>query len=562
LTKQNMNEPALKVIFLGGVGEIGKNMTALEFGDEIIVVDCGLAFPSSEMPGIDLVIPDASYLVANREKVKGIVLTHAHEDHIGALPYILKELNVPVYGTRMTLSLLEPKLREHKIAENSRLNSVKPKSVVHLGANFKVEFISVTHSVAGSCALAITTPLGVVFHTGDFKIDHTPIDGVATDLSRIAEIGNKGVLLLLGESTNVERKGSSMSEATVGSSLHKVFAEQSSRRIFVATFASNVHRLQQLLDLAQKFGRKVVFSGRSMLNVVEAATKIGELKYNNELIVDIEKIGNHDDKNILVITTGSQGEPMSALTRMASDEFNKVKIGYNDVIVISASPIPGNEKLVYGVVNKLYRLGARVIYESFANVHVSGHAYQDELSLIHTLVKPKFFIPVHGEYRHLKKHAELAMKMGMPSSNIIICDLGNVASVTRKMIRLDDNVTAGPILVDGIGVGDVGSTVIRDRKTLSEDGLVMVGVSVCHLSGEVEDIEILTRGFVYVKESEDLLTESKEIVRSIFDKYDSKDSMNDFAQIKNQIRKDLKGYLYKRTHRNPMIIVMVLQEKE
>ncbi|MCL2255470.1 MAG: ribonuclease J [Firmicutes bacterium] len=557
-----MNEPALKVIFLGGVGEIGKNMTALEFGDEIIVVDCGLAFPSSEMPGIDLVIPDASYLVANREKVKGIVLTHAHEDHIGALPYILKELNVPVYGTRMTLSLLEPKLREHKIAENSRLNSVKPKSVVHLGANFKVEFISVTHSVAGSCALAITTPLGVVFHTGDFKIDHTPIDGVATDLSRIAEIGNKGVLLLLGESTNVERKGSSMSEATVGSSLHKVFAEQSSRRIFVATFASNVHRLQQLLDLAQKFGRKVVFSGRSMLNVVEAATKIGELKYNNELIVDIEKIGNHDDKNILVITTGSQGEPMSALTRMASDEFNKVKIGYNDVIVISASPIPGNEKLVYGVVNKLYRLGARVIYESFANVHVSGHAYQDELSLIHTLVKPKFFIPVHGEYRHLKKHAELAMKMGMPSSNIIICDLGNVASVTRKMIRLDDNVTAGPILVDGIGVGDVGSTVIRDRKTLSEDGLVMVGVSVCHLSGEVEDIEILTRGFVYVKESEDLLTESKEIVRSIFDKYDSKDSMNDFAQIKNQIRKDLKGYLYKRTHRNPMIIVMVLQEKE
>ncbi|MCL2861404.1 MAG: ribonuclease J [Firmicutes bacterium] len=557
-----MNEPDLKVIFLGGVGEIGKNMTALEFGEEIIVIDCGLAFPSSEMPGIDLVIPDASYLIANREKVKGIVLTHAHEDHIGALPYILKELNVPVYGTRMTMSLLEPKLREHKILENARLNTVKPKSVVHLGGGFKVEFISVTHSVAGSCALSITTPIGVVFHTGDFKIDHTPIDGVPTDLSRIAEIGNKGVLLLLGESTNVERKGSSMSEATVGSSLHKVFAEQSTRRIFVATFASNVHRIQQLLDLAQKFNRKVAFSGRSMLNVVEAATKIGELKYNNDLIVDIEKIGNHEDKHLLIITTGSQGEPMSALTRMACDEFTKVKIGYNDVIVISASPIPGNERLVYGVINKLYRLGARVIYESFANVHVSGHAYADELSLIHTLVKPKFFIPVHGEYRHLKKHAELAMKMGMPSSNIVLCDLGNVASVSKRAIRLGDNVTAGPILVDGIGVGDVGSAVIRDRKTLSEDGLVMVGVSVCSLSGTVQDIEILTKGFVYVKESEDLLTDSKDIVRSVFDKYDSKSDMNDFAQIKNQIRKDLKGYLYKRTHRNPMIIVMVLQERE
>jgi len=557
-----MNEPDLKVIFLGGVGEIGKNMTALEFGEEIIVIDCGLAFPSSEMPGIDLVIPDASYLIANREKVKGIVLTHAHEDHIGALPYILKELNVPVYGTRMTMSLLEPKLREHKILENARLNTVKPKSVVHLGGGFKVEFISVTHSVAGSCALSITTPIGVVFHTGDFKIDHTPIDGVPTDLSRIAEIGNKGVLLLLGESTNVERKGSSMSEATVGSSLHKVFAEQSTRRIFVATFASNVHRIQQLLDLAQKFNRKVAFSGRSMLNVVEAATKIGELKYNNDLIVDIEKIGNHEDKHLLIKTTGSQGEPMSALTRMACDEFTKVKIGYNDVIVISASPIPGNERLVYGVINKLYRLGARVIYESFANVHVSGHAYADELSLIHTLVKPKFFIPVHGEYRHLKKHAELAMKMGMPSSNIVLCDLGNVASVSKRAIRLGDNVTAGPILVDGIGVGDVGSAVIRDRKTLSEDGLVMVGVSVCSLSGTVQDIEILTKGFVYVKESEDLLTDSKDIVRSVFDKYDSKSDMNDFAQIKNQIRKDLKGYLYKRTHRNPMIIVMVLQERE
>lgn len=553
----NGKEPALKVIFLGGVGEIGKNMTALEFGDDIIIVDCGSAFPNGDMPGVDLVIPDVAYLTANRDKVRGIVLTHGHEDHIGGLPYILKELNVPVYGTRLTLALLESKFREHRM-DNINLVSVKPQSVIALGKNFKVEFVRVSHSVAGSCALAITTPVGIVFHTGDFKVDYTPIDGNVIDLQRIAELGQKGVLLLLGESTNVERKGSSMSEATVGNSFNGIFAENSDRRIFIATFASNIHRLQQIIDLAKKYKRKIAFSGRSMINVAECAAKIGELKYNKDDIVDIEKINKIEDKDLVIITTGSQGEPMSALTRMASDEFNKVHLGYNDTVVISASPIPGNERMVYNVINNLYRHGVRVIYERIAEVHVSGHACQDELQLIHSLIKPKYFIPVHGEYRHLKKHAELAMRMGMPSSNIILTDIGNCVLVSKKTIKFGDNVPAGYLLVDGLGVGDVGSVVLRDRKHLSEDGLFVIVVGVNTVSGEVTAVEITSRGFAYQKE-DDLFEEAKDIVRKVVAQSDIKEIAGDYNGLKNAIRKELKNLLFRKTRRNPMILSLILE---
>lgn len=557
MQKVNMKEPTLKVIFLGGVGEIGKNMTALEYGDDIIVIDCGMAFPNGDMPGVDSVIPDVAYLTANREKVRGIVLTHGHEDHIGGLPFILKELNVPVYGTRLTLALLESKFREHRM-ENVMLNPVKPKSVISLGKSFKVEFVKVSHSVAGSCALAITTPLGVVFHTGDFKVDYTPIDGNLIDLPRIAELGSRGVLLLLAESTNVERKGSSMSESTVGNSLNNIFAENADRRIFVATFASNIHRLQQIIDLAAKYKRKVAFSGRSMINVTECAAKIGELHLDKNNIVDIEKISKVPDKDLVIITTGSQGEPMSALTRMASDEFNKVHLGFNDTVIISASPIPGNERMVYNVINNLYRHGVKVIYESLAEVHVSGHACQDELQLIHSLIKPKYFIPVHGEYRHLKKHAELAMRMGMPSSNIILTDIGSCVQVSKKGIKLGDNVPAGYLLVDGLGVGDVGSVVLRDRKHLSEDGLFVVVVGINTVSGELTALEITSRGFVYQKESEDIFDEAKEVIKKVVSKMDLKVEQGDWNILKNAIRKELKNFLFKKTRRNPMILTMVL----
>lgn len=550
-------EPALKVIFLGGVGEIGKNMTALEYGDDIIVIDCGLTFPNGDMPGVDLVIPDTTYLLNNKDRVRGIVLTHGHEDHIGAVPFVVKDLNVPIYGTRLTLALLESKFREHKL-DNVKLNVVKPKSVITLGKNFKVEFVKVSHSIAGSCALAITTPVGVVFHTGDFKVDYTPIDGNVIDLQRIAELGNKGVLLLLAESTNVERPGSSMSEASVGNSLNNIFADNVDRRIFVATFASNIHRLQQIIDLAAKYKRKVAFSGRSMINIAECANKIGELKYPKDAIVDIEKIGKIDDRNLCIITTGSQGEPMSALTRIASDENSKIKLGFNDTVILSASPIPGNERLVYNVINNLYRHGAKVIYESLAEVHVSGHAYQEELKLIHSLIKPRFFIPVHGEHRHLKKHAELAMRMGMSSENIIITDIGNKVEVTKREIRLTDNVPAGYLLVDGLGVGDIGSVVLRDRKHLAEDGLFVVVVGVNMLSGEVTALEITSRGFAYVKDDDAIFEQSKDIVRRVLSNIDLKEE-GEWNATKNLIRKELKSYLFRKTRRNPMILSMILE---
>ncbi len=550
-------EEALRVMFLGGVGEIGKNMTALEFGDDIIIVDCGDTFPGGDMPGVDLVIPDVTYLSANKERVRGIVLTHGHEDHIGALPYVLKELNVPVYGTKLTLAILDAKLREQKMENSVNLNVVKPKSVIQLGKNFKVEFVKVSHSIAGSCALAITTPVGVVFHTGDFKVDYTPIDGNLIDLQRIAELGTRGVLLLLAESTNIERPGTSMSEASVGNSLNSIFAENVDRRIFIATFASNIHRLQQIIDLAAKYNRKVAFGGRSMINIADCAMKIGELKYSKDGIIDIEKIGSVEDKNLVIITTGSQGEPMSALTRIANDEFGKVRIGFNDTVIISASPIPGNERMVYNVINNLYRRGARVVYEKLAEVHVSGHAYQDELKLMHSLLKPKFFIPVHGEHRHLKKHAELAMKMGMESSNIIITDIGSCVEVTKRSIRLADNVPAGYVLVDGLGVGDVGSVVLRDRKHLSEDGLFVAAIVVNTASGEVAAVDVTSRGFIYVKEDDAIFEEAKEVIRRALEALDLKAESGDWTNVKTALRKELKNYLFKKTRRNPMIVSMI-----
>lgn len=550
--------PTLKVSFIGGVGEIGKNMTALEYDDEIIIIDCGSTFPGVDMPGVDLVIPDTAYLIANREKVKGIVLTHGHEDHIGALPYVLKDLNVPVYGTKLTLALVDNKLREQKLEEIS-LNVVRPGSVVSLGTRFKVEFVNVSHSIAGSCALAITTPVGLVFHTGDFKVDYTPIDGNVINLRRIAEIGDKGVLLLLAESTNVERDGSSMSEANVGASLAHIFNENQDRRIFIATFASNIHRLQQIVDLAKKFHRKVAFAGRSMVNVVECATKIGELKLDPAGTVDIDMINKEEDKSLVIITTGSQGEPMSALSRIANGEFPKIQLGYNDTVIISASPIPGNEKMVYNVVNNIYQHGARAIYERLAEVHASGHACQDELKLIHALIKPKFFIPVHGERRHLQKHAELAVKMGTPANNIIIPDIGNQIEITAKTFRMGDNVASGCLLVDGLGVGDVGSLVLRDRKHLSEEGLFVAAVGINSLSGEIFGIDIISKGFIYsAEEGDPLIEEAKQVLNNALSEIDLK-GVADWSSVRSVMKKELKNLFFKRTRRNPLVVPVILE---
>ncbi len=548
----------LKISFLGGVGEIGKNMTALEYGGEIIVVDAGATFPNEEMPGVDLVIPDTAYLKNNYEKIKGIVLTHGHEDHIGALPFVLKDIKVPIFGTRLTLALLENKFKEHN-NRDIMANTVKPGSIVKLGKNFSVEFIKVNHSIAGSCALAITTPVGVVFHTGDFKIDYTPVDGAIIDLPRIAELGRKGVLLLMADSTNVERPGYTMSETTVGLSLNTIFNENTERRIFVATFASNIHRLQQIIDLAVKYNRKVAFSGRSMLNVADCAMRLGELHIDKDILVDVEKTSKIPDKQLVIITTGSQGEPMSALTRMASDDFNKIKIGVNDTIIISASAIPGNEKLVTRVINNLYRKGAKVIYEALEQVHVSGHACREELKLIHSLTKPKFFLPVHGEYRHLKQHAELAEKIGMNAGRILLPDIGMQVLLTKDYMKTGDNIPAGFLLVDGLGVGDVGSVVLRDRKHLSEDGIIVVVVVVNTLSFEVTGLDVISRGFVYMKEADGLMEEARDTVkRSILD-IDLTESHDEFSVLKSNIRKDLKNFIFKRTKRNPMVLPIIIE---
>ena len=547
------NKKPVKITFLGGVGEIGKNITAIEYDDEIIVIDGGLAFPTGEFPGIDLVVPDISYLIANKSKVKGIILTHGHEDHIGGLPYILNELKVPVYGTPMTLALLDNKMQEHRI--EYKAVSVKPKNLLKLG-NFQIEFIKVSHSIAGSLALCISTPVGNIIHTGDFKIDFEPIDGSMTDLTRFGELGKKGANLLLCESTNVCRKGYSMSEANVGRTLEGLFEKFVGKRLFVATFASNVHRLQQLLWLAEKFKRKVAFAGRSMINVTEAAAKIGELSYNKEIIIDIDKIDKYADGELLILCTGSQGEPLSALTSMAHGEFPKVKIGEGDVVIFSASPIPGNEKAVYNVINALYKKGADVIYDELAEVHASGHACQEELKTIHALTNPKFFIPIHGEYRHLKRHKELAISMGMNSRDIIMPELGMQVEMGENYIKQAGFVTAGIRLVDGYGLGDLESNVLKERKQLSEEGIC---VAVINMSSSGEggfEPFIITRGVVYEKEAEAFTEDARSVIASALREQDLRSF--DPNEIKANIKKVLSNFIYKRTKRRPMILTILL----
>ncbi len=548
---------AVKVIFLGGVGEIGKNMTAIECGNDIIVIDAGLTFPDDELPGIDLVIPDISYLVQNRQKVRGVLITHGHEDHVGGIAYLLKDVPEPVYGTKLTLALADNKLREQRI-NKAQLVCVRPGDKIKLGC-FGVEFINVNHSIAGSVALSIDTPQGKIFHSGDFKIDLTPVAGDKIDLPRIAEIGREGVRLLLCESTNVERPGYTMSETVVGTTLDHLFSENTTRRIIVATFASNVHRLQQIIDLAAKYRRKVALSGRSMLNVVDAASKIGELSIPEGVLIDVEKIKNYFDREIVIVSTGSQGEPMSALTRMASGEFNKVTVGDNDTIIISASPIPGNEKMIYRVINNLYRKGANVVYESLEKIHVSGHACQEELKVMHTLVNPEFFIPVHGEFRHLKRHALLAAELGMNENNILLPDIGNCVEITRDGMQFGESVSSGSRLVDGGNLEDrENSVVMKDRKHLSEDGIFIITACVSERSGDLlTEPEVINRGFV-MPENADYVSDIKQIVMNCIDRADVRADVSN-TEVPAAIKKAVKNFIYKKTKQNPVITAIILR---
>lgn len=551
------NKKKLKVIPLGGLQEIGKNITAFEYEEDIIVVDCGLAFPEDDMLGIDLVIPDTSYLMKNKEKIRGIILTHGHEDHIGGMPYLLREINVPVFGTRLTNGLLALKLEEHGLLEVTRLENVEAGETIQLGA-FKVEFIHTTHSIADAVSLALHTPVGVIIHTSDFKIDYTPIEGKPIDLARFAELGNKGVLLLMCDSTNVERSGFTMSERTVGETFEEIFINAKSR-IIVASFASNVHRIQQVIDASCKFNRKVTVVGRSMVNVVKVAMELGYLNVPEGTMIDVELIDKYPPERIVIITTGSQGEPMSALSRMAASEHRKVEIEPGDLIIISASPIPGNEKPIFRVINELFKKGADVIYESLADVHVSGHACQEELKLMHNLTKPKYFMPVHGEYRHLKQHANLANNLGMPMENIFMMENGKVLELTSYSAKINGCVTSGRVLVDGLGVGDVGSIVLRDRKLLSQDGLIVVVLTTEKESGQlVAGPDIISRGFVYVREAEDLIENAREIIKKSIIKCDGKNK-NDWAAKKGQIKDDLREYLFERTKRKPMILPIIME---
>ena len=548
--KQNST---LKIRFLGGVGEIGKNMTALEYGKDIIVIDAGVTFPSQDMPGIDLVIPDISYLTANKDRVRAIILTHGHEDHIGAISYILKDINVPIYGTKMSLALVETKLSEFKITKKM-LKRVNPRDRINLGA-FSVEFINVNHSIAGACALAITTPVGVVVHSGDFKIDMTPINGNMMDFTRLSEIGKKGVMLLMCESTNVERTGYAMSEHVVGQTLERLFLANVKRRIIIATFSSNIYRLQQIFNIAAQNKRKVAISGRSMLNVVDAAVKIGELNIPQGILIDIEKIKNVPDKDLVVISTGSQGEPMSVLTRMASDSYPQLTITPNDTIIISASPIPGNEKSIYDVINNLYRKGAEVVYESIENIHVSGHACQEELKIFHSLIKPKFFIPIHGEYRHLKKHTLLAKELGMKDYQMIIPDIGDTVILNGKTMRFGDKVPAGSRYVDGLQIDD-SNIYVRDRLHLAEEGLIIALCCVSSLSGELlKAPDIISKGVVL----SDAQTEAiRDIVSKTLSGFDLK-RIGDKREVKNKIRSAIRTFVIKKTKNNPMILPVITQ---
>lgn len=551
-----MNEK-IKVIPLGGLGEIGKNIMAIEYEGEIIVIDCGLAFPDEEMYGVDLIIPDITYLLNNREKVKAIVLTHGHEDHIGALPYILKQINIPIYGTKLTTGLVKTKLEEHNILAECNINSVEAGETIELG-NFRVEFIQATHSIAGSCCLAIHTPIGTILHTGDFKVDYTPIDGKLMDLQRISNLGREGVLLLMADSTNVERPGHSLSESTIGFTLKKIFANATGR-VIVATFASNIHRMQQVVDASLLHNRKVVFNGRSMENVSKVAMELGYLHIPETQIISVDEIGDYSNENITIITTGSQGEPMASLARIAFSNHRKIFIEPKDTFIISASPIPGNDKLISRVINQLFKKGADVIYEDLEDVHVSGHAYQEELKLIHTLVKPKYFLPVHGEYRHLIHHKQLAEKLGMNKENIFILESGDVLEVSKDKCRKDGRVKTGAIFVDGLGVGDVGNIVLRDRRHLAQDGMLTIVVAIERETlSMVAGPDIITRGFVYVKESEQLIKEVKDIATKELEKCLEK-GVIEWYVLKTAIKKAVENYIYEKTKRRPTIIPIIME---
>lgn len=546
----------LKITFLGGIDEIGKNMTVYEYANDIIVVDSGLAFPDEAMPGVDLVVQDISYLIANKSKIRGIFITHGHEDHIGSIPYLLENIKAPIYGSRVSLGLIENKLKEAR-RTNVVLKSVQAGSVVAAG-NFKVEFVSVTHSIPGSMALVLTTPAGVVVHTGDFKVDFTPVGNDVCDLKRLSEVGKKGVDLLLCESTNVEREGFSMSESVVGKTFDELFKKLLNKRIIVATFASNIHRLQQIIDNAVKYKRKIAFTGRSMINVSDMAIKLGELRCDKEIIIDIDRIDKYEDKELIIISTGSQGESMSALTRMASDNFPKIKLNENDAVILSSAPIPGNEKAVNTVINNLYRKGCQIIYNELADVHASGHAYKEELKILHSLIKPRFFIPIHGEYRHLKNHQMLAKSLGMKDREIIIPELGMQVEVNKDVLKVVGQVQAGIVLIDGTGVGDMDSNVIRDRLTLSQDGVCAV---VCQISRASRSLvgapEIISRGFIYQEEASDIITEAKETIAQNLSNYDLK--AMDLNEIKATIRKVSTNYFFKKTKRRPMVLSVVVE---
>ncbi len=551
----------LRVSFLGGVEEIGKNMTVLEYADDIVIIDCGSIFPKEDMLGIDLVIPDVTYLQRNRDKIRGILVTHGHEDHIGAIPYVVKMLGgvVPIYATKLTAALIELKLKEHRAVQNAALHVVAPGQHVNLGSVFRVDFIKMSHSITGAVAMAVRTPMGVVVATGDFKVDYTPVDGARMDFHTLARLGQEGVLLLLMDSTNVERPGFTMSERKVGETFDALFP-QAKGRIIIAMFASNVHRVQQVVESAQRFGRKVCLTGRSMVNVATVARNLGELHIPDDVLVDIDELDRYDDSEIVVLTTGSQGEQMSGLTRMAFSEHRKLDIRPSDMVVVSASPIPGNELSVSRVIDQLLRKGARVIYESLAEVHVSGHACQEELKLMHALIRPRFFIPVHGEYRMLSTHKNLAMSMGMPEENILIPRLGDCVEFTRETMKLAAQVPAGAVMVDGLGIGDVGNVVLRDRRHLAQDGLMVVVMSVSEESGRLlSGPDIITRGFVYVRENEELMEQARAVARQSVERSLAAGGQGDYGSLKADLREDMSEFLYQRTKRSPMILPVVME---
>ncbi len=548
----------LRIIPLGGLEEIGKNITVFEYGNDIVVLDCGMAFPDEEMPGVDIVIPDFTYLEKNRERIRAVVLTHGHEDHIGALPYFLSKINVPVYGTRLTIGLVQNKLKEHGLEKTVKLHSVLPGNILKLG-ELRVEFIRSNHSIPDAAAIAFHTPVGVILHTGDFKIDSTPIEGKMIDLKRIGELGKKGILALMSDSTNAERSGYTMSESTVGATFDEIFRNNQKNRIIVATFASNIHRMQQIVNSAVQYGRKIALSGRSIVNVVSVAVELGHMKVPKGTLIDIDEITNYPPHKLVIITTGSQGEAMSALTRMAYSEHRKVTLGSKDTVIISANPIPGNEKAVSKVINELYKLGTNVIYEALADIHVSGHACAEELKIIMNLANPKFFIPVHGEYRHLYHHSAIAQKMGIPEKNIIKLQIGSVLELNGEKFKINGSVPSGRTLVDGLGVGDVGNIVLRDRKLLAEDGIIIVVVTLDSHSHEiVSGPDVVSRGFVYMRESEDLMENIRECAQKSIEKCNYRRN-SDWNTMKTKIKGDLGDYLYYKTKRKPMILPVIME---